>query len=140
ELEFRKLIYGPNHILSHNGLGTEKSVENITIQDLKDYYNRNLSPLKAQFLAVGDLNMDNAVASLKAISASWAPKTVNIPTFPEPKTPEKATVYFYDVPGAKQSIIKIGAPALVANHEDYYSAEVMNYRLGGGGFASQLTQ
>ena len=139
-IEFRKLIYGPNHILSNDNLGTEKSVESITMQDLKDYYNRNLSPLKAQFLAVGDLEMDKAVGSLKAISAGWAPKTVNIPGFPEPKTPEKAAVYFYDVPGAKQSVIKIGAPALAANHEDYYSAEVMNYRLGGGGFASQLTQ
>ncbi len=140
EDEFRKIIYGPNHILSHNNLGTEASVEKITMQDLKDYYNRNLSPLRAQFLAVGDLNQDMAVSSLKAISAGWAPKNVKIPTFPEPKTPEKATVYFYDVPGAKQSIIKIGAPALAANHQDYYTAEVMNYRLGGGGFASQLTQ
>ncbi|HSJ11272.1 MAG TPA: insulinase family protein, partial [Gillisia sp.] len=65
---------------------------------------------------------------------------VKIPTFPEPKAPETAQVYFYDVPGAKQSVIKIGAPALAATHPDYYSAEVMNYRLGGGGFASQLTQ
>src|SRR5690606_32499080 len=107
EDEFRKIIYGPNHILSNNNLGTEASVESITLQDLKNYYNQNLSPLRAQFLAVGDLNQDLAVNSLKAISAGWAPKTVNIPTFPEPKTPEKATVYFYDVPGAKQSIIKI---------------------------------
>ncbi|CAN5191992.1 pitrilysin family protein [soil metagenome] len=140
EDEFRKLVYGQNHILSHNNLGTEKSVEGITMQDLKNYYNTNLSPLKAQFLAVGDVDQKKAVESLKGISAGWAPKSVNIPTYPEPQTPAAARVYFYDVPGAKQSIIKIGAPALAATHNDFYSAEVMNYRLGGGGFASQLTQ
>ncbi|WP_370104300.1 M16 family metallopeptidase, partial [Winogradskyella sp.] len=30
--------------------------------------------------------------------------------------------------------------ALKATHKDYYPATVMNYRLGGGSFASQLTQ
>ena len=49
-------------------------------------------------------------------------------------------VYFYDVPGAKQSVIRFGYPALKATDENYYATTVMNYRLGGGGFASQLTQ
>ncbi len=138
--EFRKLVYGPNHILSNNNLGTRESVEKISLGDLKAYYKNNLSPQNARFLAVGDLNQEIAVKSLKAISANWAPKTVKIPQFPEPKAPETSQVYFYDVPGAKQSVIKIGAPALAATDADFYSAEVMNYRLGGGGFASQLTQ
>ena len=140
EDEFRKLIYGPNHILSHNNLGTRESVEKITMGDLKAYYADNLSPQTAKFLAVGDINEAKTLKSLRAISANWAPKTVKIPSFPEPKAPQTSIVYFYDVPGAKQSVIKIGAPALAATNPDFYSAEVMNYRLGGGGFASQLTQ
>jgi len=138
--EFKKLIYGPKHIFSHNNLGTEESVEAITIEDLKKYYEENLSPKSALFLAVGDLDEEKAAASLRAISANWKPKNVKIPEFPEPKAPENSMVYFYDVPGAKQSIVKIGAPAIAATNEDFYSAEVMNYRLGGGGFASKLTQ
>ena len=35
---------------------------------------------------------------------------------------------------------RFGYPALAATDEDYYHATVMNYILGGGGFASQLTQ
>jgi zinc protease len=42
--EFRKLIYGENHILGYNNLGTETSVKSITLKDLKDYYSENLSP------------------------------------------------------------------------------------------------
>ena len=49
-------------------------------------------------------------------------------------------VYFYDVPDAKQSVLRFGYLALAATDDDYYSVALLNYRLGGGGFASQLTQ
>lgn len=139
-LEFNKLVYGENHILSKNILGTPESVEDITINDLIAYYKNNLSPMRAKFIAVGDLDQKMAKESLKAISANWKPVSVKIPEYPTPTLPEESKVYFYDVPGAKQSVLKIGAPALPATSEDFYKAEVINYRLGGGSFASQLTQ
>lgn len=37
-------------------------------------------------------------------------------------------------------MIRIGYPALAATDADFYPADIMNYRLGGGGFSSQLTQ
>ena len=36
--------------------------------------------------------------------------------------------------------MKIGYPALAKTDEDFYAANVANYRLGGGGFASEFTQ
>ena len=138
--EFKKLIYGEKNILSNNLLGTPESVNAITLEDLKNYYKNNLSPMRATFLAVGDISEKRTKESLKAISANWKPVNVKIPEYTEPKMPENSAVYFYDVPGAKQSVIKIGAPALKATDADFYKAEVMNYRLGGGSFASQLTQ
>lgn len=138
--QFKKLIYGENSILSYNELGTPKTVGNLNIEDLKNYYEEKLSPLAATFLAVGAIEKSEAVNSVKAISANWAPKNINFPEIPEFELPEKSKVYFYDVPGAKQSVFAFGAPALSAKNEDFYPAEVMNYRLGGGGFASRLTQ
>lgn len=44
------------------------------------------------------------------------------------------------MPGAKQSVLRIGAIALSATDTEYHLANVLNYRLGGGGFASQLVQ
>ena len=44
------------------------------------------------------------------------------------------------VPGAAQSVISIGRLALARTDDEYHPATVMNYRLGGGGFASDLTQ
>ena len=70
----------------------------------------------------------------------WETKKVIIPVYKTPTAPNKPTVYFYDVPNAKQSVINFGAPALAITDKDFYPATVMNYILGGGGFASQLTQ
>jgi len=138
--EFKKLIYGEQSILSYNEMGTPKTVKNLSLNDLKNYYKNNLSPLASTFIAVGAVEKSQAVNSIKAISANWAPKNVDFPEIPEFELPEKSKVYFYDVPGAKQSVLAFGAPGLSAKNDDFYPAEVMNYRLGGGGFASRLTQ
>ena len=138
--EFKKLIYGKDHILSKNIIGTVSSVEKIKLEDLKDYYSNYLSPLSSSFLITGAIEKDAAVKNLRDLSANWPVRNVQVPEMPNTDLPERTKVYFYDVPGAKQSIFRFGAPALTATHNDFYPAEVMNYRLGGGSFASQLTQ
>ncbi|MDY2587216.1 M16 family metallopeptidase [Winogradskyella aquimaris] len=138
--EFSKLLYGENNILAYNNRGTEKSVKHIELIDLKDYYKNNLSAQLTNFHVVGDITEKNVVQALDQLNEQWQSVDVNIPELPLPLYPEKSTVYFYDVPGAKQSVIRFGYPALKATDNDYYPATVMNYRLGGGGFASQLTQ
>ena len=40
-------------------------------------------------------------------------------------------MYFYDVPGAKQSVLRIERPSLTAKEKDYPLAEAINFPLGG---------
>lgn len=139
-IEFAKLIYGDNHILSHNNIGTETSVKSININDLKTFYTINLSPMVTNFHVVGDIVSEKVKESLEGINSNWKRKSVVFPKVKSPNAPVFSKVYFYDVPDAKQSVIHIGYPALAATDDNYYAASVLNYRLGGGGFASQLTQ
>lgn len=138
--EFKKLIYGQNNIIANNNLGNTATVNTMELADLKDYYHNKLTPLRSKFLVVGAIDLEETKATVKDISANWKPITVKIPVFETPNAPDSSQVYFYDVAGAKQSVIMIGTPALAATSKEFYPAEVMNYRLGGGGFASQLTQ
>ena len=138
--EFKKLIYGNESILSHNRIGDEKSVENITIDDLKSYFTLNGSPTISLFQIVGAVPKNNVIQSLTILNKEWKSKVVTFPKMPATNTIASSKIYFYDVPGAKQSVIRIGYPALAATDADFYSATILNYRLGGGGFASQLTQ
>jgi len=138
--QFDKLIYGDNHILSHDNLGTEASVNAISIDDLKAYYDSYLSPNVTNFHVVGAISKDEVINSLVELNDNWAQKTVEFPSITDPVIPNTSKVYFYDLPGAKQSEIRFGYPALSATDTDFYPASLLNYRLGGGSFASQLTQ
>ena len=137
---YNGLIYGENNIRSKNTLGTIESVGKIKLEDLKAFYTNYISPSVAKMHVVGDINQNDVMASLENLNSKWKAKNVEIPVYKTPKAPNKPTVYFYDVPKAKQSVINFGAPALAVTDKDYYPATVMNYILGGGGFASQLTQ
>ncbi|WP_347172584.1 M16 family metallopeptidase [Polaribacter uvawellassae] len=137
---YSELIYGKDNIRSKNTLGTIESVGTITLDDLKSFYTNYISPSVARMHVVGDINQEKVIASLSNLDTKWQSKKVVIPDYKTPEAPNKPTVYFYDVPNAKQSVINFGAPALAATDKDFYPATVMNYILGGGGFASQLTQ
>ncbi|HYC27366.1 MAG TPA: pitrilysin family protein, partial [Chitinophagaceae bacterium] len=139
-IQYNKLIYGNDNIRSRNILGTMESVNSITLDDLKQFYAKTISPSVARMNVVGALNKATITASLNKLAADWKAKAVNIPSYKTPAPPAKSVVYFYDVPGAKQSVIRIGYPALAVTDKDYYPANVMNFILGSGGFASQLTQ
>lgn len=138
--QYNLLLYGKDNIRSRNILGTAESVSAISIDDLKAFYAKAMSPSVAKMHVVGAIDKARTIASLKDIEKRWVAKKVVIPETTPPSASAKAQVYFYDVPDAKQSVLRLGYPALAATDADYYPAIVMNYILGGGGFASQLTQ
>jgi len=125
-----KLMFGDN-ILSIDATGTETSVNAITIDDLKEYYAKYFSPSISRFLIVGDIDQIKVKSALADLNKNWKPKEVVIPAIKVPGPPEKAQIYFVDVPGAKQSVISIGAPSLPRINPDFYPATIANYKLGG---------
>ena len=125
-----KLMFGDN-ILAIDASGTETSVKGITIDDLKDYYNKYLSPSIAKFLVVGDVDQARVKTALSDLNQKWKSKDVVIPEIKVPGPPAESRIYFVDVPGAKQSVISIGTPSLPRTDPDFYPATVANYKLGG---------
>ncbi|MBO6586794.1 MAG: insulinase family protein [Gracilimonas sp.] len=137
---FNKLLYGEDHILSFNPIGTTSSIEAIKLDDLQAYYANYISPSVADMHVVGAIDQSEVVASLDNLNDRWEAKEVELPEFKTPEPPSASKVYFYDVPDAKQSVLRFGYLAMPETHPDFYPAEVMNYKLGGGGFASRFTQ
>jgi zinc protease len=103
----------------------------ITMDDLKEFYNKNISPAVSRFLIAGDIDKPKVETALASLGSERQPKEVKIPEIRVPAAPEKSQIYFVDVPGAKQSVISIGAPALPRTDPDFYPAYVTNYKLGG---------
>ncbi|UVW29636.1 pitrilysin family protein [Massilia sp. H6] len=137
---FNKLVYPQDDLRSRNILGTAETVNAIGIDDLKAYYAANLSPSVARMHVVGALPKAVMTRSLQELGSKWKARPVVLPAASGATALAPAKVYFVDVPDAKQSVLQVGYRALAATDRDFYPAAVTNYILGGGGFASRLTQ
>lgn len=129
---FNKLLYGQDNILSNSTSGNIATVQAITIDDVKQYYAKHFSPSVSAFHVTGAADQATVLAALKSIEARWAAMPVAMPTLPEPPAIEAPRLYFVDMPEAKQSVIRIGAPAMKGSSPDFYAADFVNQRLGNG--------
>ncbi|MBP7273927.1 MAG: insulinase family protein [Saprospiraceae bacterium] len=129
---FNKIMYGKDNILSNPVLGTKASVERITIDDLKNYYNNNFTPSLSAFQVAGAVSQQQVLASLNGIEKRWSDKKVSLPNLRSMQSNLTDNVYFIDIPDAKQSVVLLGIPALKGGDKDYFAATVVNQRLGDG--------
>jgi zinc protease len=136
---FMQKVYGPGHIFSMNSSGTLESVPTITLDDLKAWYEMNISPSVANFHVAGNITKEKIMNSLSNLASKWSAKEVSFPVYTLPEPLQKSEIIFVDVPGAKQSTIRIGALELAQTDPDYFAATVMNDHLGGN-FLSLVNQ
>lgn len=128
---FARLIYGDENILSKNILGTEQSVSELTIDDLKNYYKKSFAPQNTYITIAGNIDEDDAMDLFEDFEKIWKPNDTKIVIPAKPLEISSSKVYFIDFPNARQSEIRIGGPGLAFNDPDYFKATVMNYKLGG---------
>lgn len=128
--------YGEKH--PYGEIVTEKTVNNITLNDVKTFYN-NLAPNSSYLVIVGDISEAQAKLYANTYFGEWKKSKA-----PAQQTSSiiKSTgnqVYFVDKPGAVQSVIKISHTMdLKPGSEDEITLKVLNKILGGGGFSARL--
>ncbi|MBM3421557.1 MAG: insulinase family protein, partial [Bacteroidetes bacterium] len=76
------LIYGDDHILSHDQQGTGESVAAISADDLKNYWEKYFSPSGARLVIAGDVDRERVTAALAGLTERWAAKEVEMPVLP----------------------------------------------------------
>jgi len=126
-----KLMFGSDNVLAKDVMGSIESVENISIEDLKAYYEKYFSPSLARLIVVGSVDQAGVEKAFSGLGKSWASKEVTLPAVTLPQNPDKPALYFVDIPGAKQSVIAIGSLSIPRTDPDFYAATVANYKLGG---------
>ena len=128
---FTRLVYGDDHILGNNTLGTVEDVESFTVDDLRRYYEANYAANVSHLTIVGDIARDEAIELFRPLGERWKSKDVMFPTYVDPTPAAEPAVYFVDIPQARQSEIRIGHLGLAYEDADYYATSVMNHALGG---------
>ncbi len=132
------LNYGKGH--PYGELVTEETVNNITLDDCKNYYNNYFNPSDGYLVFVGDISDEMAKKLAEKYFGEWEPKLIPAPELPKVTVPDKASVDFVPKRGAVQSVLAVTYPVdLKPNSNDLIKARVMNTLLGGF-FRSRLNQ
>ncbi|TAJ15132.1 insulinase family protein [Marinilabiliaceae bacterium JC017] len=133
------LIYGNEH--PYGELVTEKSIENISAEDCRNYYTTYFRPNVAYLVIVGDITLKEAKKQVKKYFSSWEAAEVPAHQYEFPKSFDKPTVVVSNKDGGNQSTINVTyAFDLKPGDEDVIAARVMNQILGGGSFSARLFQ
>lgn len=135
----RAVMYGKGH--PYGEVTTEKTVNNITIEKCKEYYNSYFVPNNAYLIIVGDITPGEAKKQAEERFGKWKKGTVPSAVFPAPPSVSERKVIIGNKDGAVQSVIRITYPIdFKPGQADILEASVMNSVLGGGVFSGRLMQ
>jgi len=135
EKEFLKTLFlsGPYR---YPPTGKEDTVSGLTRADVLAFYEEYYHPNNCILAVVGDITAEevknNLIPLLETLPVS------DIPTIPLETVLSKGPVTIRIDRTITQANIILGTPGISRSNPDFYALTVMNYILGGGGFASRL--
>ena len=125
------LVYGKNH--PYGEVATEVTINNVTVEDVKSYYQTYFKPNIAYLAIVGDMDKAEAEVVVKKYFANWKSGKVPTFTYPIPQRQAKNTVALVDRSTSVQTVIDIAQPLeMKIGDADYISSRVLDQILGGG--------
>lgn len=130
----KKIIYGEKH--PYGTHKTEKSVLEIAIDDINEFYQKYFKPDWASVVITGDVSLKEIIPLFEKALGNW--KKGNIPplTFP-PTSPSPLGVYFVKRPASVQSSIILSTPTVEIKNPDYETLDIAASIIGSG-FAGRL--
>ncbi len=128
-----KIYYGNNNILGMSDAGTESTLNNITLDDIKNYYKNYMTSQDAKVVIVGDVK-ENEIMPKLAFLNKLPNKKIDMSAVNAAAAEISQTkIYLVDVPKAAQTEFRVGyATGLKYDATgEFYKANLMNYALGG---------
>jgi zinc protease len=132
-----------SHVFAGHPYGTRtkgslEAIRAMTPGDLKTYVKRNFARDNLYVSVVGDITAAELAAALDDVFGAL-PKKAELRPIPEAEwqTNERQIVIPMPTP---QTIVNFGLPGPKRKDEDFIPAYVLNYIVGGGGFASKLME
>lgn len=128
----------PDHPYGRDSSGSEASLRAISVDDLKAFAARSLARDRMKIAVVGDIDR-RTLARLLDAALLGLPASSPADETPEAVPTGKARLLVERRP-LPQTVVVFGSAGLKRADPDYIPAFVLNYMMGGGGFASRLTE
>ncbi len=128
--QFARLAYG-GHPYGYDI--SPESVENMTPDDILDFYQTYYKPNNALLVMVGDMSSEGARTLAEDAFAAW--EAADVPDFldyPPAKIDDTSLIYLIDRPDSEQATLQIGNQGINARNPDRYALIVLNAVLGSG--------
>ncbi len=126
------LVYGKNH--PYGEFSTEEIASNITLEDVKSFYNNYFVPNNGYLIFIGDVKAKEVKKLVKKYFSKWEKGTLPGYTIPEIKNVEETEINFVNMPNAVQSSVAVmNTVDLKMGHPDYFATRLANKIFGGGG-------
>jgi zinc protease len=137
EKSFRKALFLGSPY-GHPVEGTQDSLSKLTRKEVIQFYETFYHPNNAIMSIVGDITIDDIKEKLIPRLTEWPASKIQKEEFATrfAKGPEAVKIDR----NISQANIILGQPGISRENPDYYALTVMNYILGGGGFASRLLE
>ncbi len=138
DVTFLKDLYGSSPY-GHPVSGSAESVAKLSPDDARRFYRDHYRLDGAVIAVAGDVSADEIKASLEEELTGLAGTQTPQPEPPPPQVGSGLHVKLIDRNVAQANLI-LGFGGVARSNPDFYKLQVMNYILGGGGFASRLVQ
>ncbi len=126
-----RALWGDAHPFAWPEVGTEESLAKLGREALKRFYDTHYVPGNAVLVVAGDVTEARLRAKLEPLLAGWKGKKAPPIKVPRVEGPTQSRIVLVDKPGAPQSSVRIGLPAIERKHPDYYRVLVANHIFGG---------
>lgn len=128
---FRELVYGKQNRLGQPTEGVLTDLEQLTLADVKRFYQDYYNPTNARVVVTGDVTRQQIEEQLGFLT-EWKGTAPTLGDLKPKGEQAKPGIYLVDKPGAPQSVIRIGRRAMPFDTTgDYFTANLMNFNLGG---------
>ncbi len=132
----KKLVYGATH--PYGEMMTTKTVNQVSIADVKTFLSTYWIPNAAYLIFVGDIEPATAKALAEKSFGNWKKGVFTKQNFAKPVQPKQTYVAIVDRPASVQSVVAIASAVdLLPGSSNVIAGSVMNNILGGG-FSGRL--
>lgn len=131
QVKFLMAAYGDKHPYAYPSAGTEKTVENIKLADVKNAHRTNFGPNNAALIVIGDVTMEHVLAWANNYFGSWKHIKNPLRPLPVPKKSNQMRTILVSRPTLPQTFLLIGQPVAAQLDPDLATYEVFQHIIAG---------
>ncbi len=125
---FDRILYG-NFAFGHAAIGSEDDLKNLTVQDVRDFYDRFYKPNNAVLSIVGNIDREKTLRDIRRYFET-IPEGEPIPPVSLPKSPEKKSIVeSLEIPLAQSPGFHLGYRLPSPASDDFYALSIIEYIL-----------